>query len=266
MGDFSGGLVSRRTSPLVSVVGVQAIGLAGVCLALLMVREPAPAFGALLWAGMAGSAGVAGLAAFYRALATGRMSLVAPIAAVIGSAIPAAIGIFAGDRLGLPQLAGIACALLSVAVVSAVGRDGEARASGVPLAIVAGLGFAGFFLGIDLADQVDPQASAWWLLLAVRLTAVSLALPVLLIWRPGTGWPTRAVLAVMIVAGLGDVGGNLFYIEAQANAPLSIAAVLSSLYPVTTILLARLFLGERLQRRQLVGVTLAIAGLVLIAL
>ena len=275
--DFAGGLATRRSSVLATLLAGQGIGVVAAVVVLVFSAEKQGPAAALAWAAVAGLSGVTGLGSFYRAMATGTMGTVAPTVAVIGAGVPALVGVARGDALTAAQLVGIAAALASVAIVSRPSEQDAAEARGAPVArsvpfiVLAGLGFAGFFLLMDQA--ADAGAGTWWSVVLGRTSAVA-AVVGALAWVRLRG--TRAdnsgslaarfpPLTLVVLAGLGDVGGNAFFLLANAEGPLSIAAVVSSLYPVTTVLLASLFLRERLGRLQVVGVGLALAGIVLIA-
>ncbi|TAM56841.1 MAG: EamA/RhaT family transporter [Chloroflexota bacterium] len=221
------------------------------------------------------------MACFYRALATGEMSLAAPLTAVIGAGVPAAVGILAGERLEDPQLLGLACGLAAVLIVSRTADDprAEARsrqtARSLPLILLAGLGFAGFFLAIGQATAAG-SGTIWWPLLSARATTVVVAAAVIVAIRltgrapapgstPRRAWASVPLLLIAL-AGLGDFGGNGFFLLADSSGAFSLAVILSSLYPVLTVILAGVLLRERLSHGQLSGVGLAIVGVVLIAL
>ena len=276
--DFAGGLATRRSSVLATLLAGQGIGVAAAVAVLLISGEKQAPAAALAWAAVAGLSGVTGLGSFYRALATGTMGTAAPTVAVIGAGVPALVGVARGDALTAAQLLGVAAALASVAIVSRPSEQAVPEAPGAPVArsvafiVVAGLGFAGFFLLMDQA--ADAGAGTWWSVVVARTAAVAVV-GAALAWtrlRPASAADhssrppgARPPFSLVVLAGLGDVGGNAFFLLANAEGPLSIAAVVSSLYPVTTVLLASLFLRERLGRMQLVGVGLALAGIVLIA-
>lgn len=316
-GDFCGGLAARRISTLATVTASQAIGVILAAILVAVSAEAAPGPQSLLWGAVAGLAGLGGVACFYRALATGEMSLAAPLVAVVSAGLPAGIGIITGDRLDPYQAAGLACGLLAVVVISRTADDPEAQSRSrdtvrsMPLLLLAGLGFAAFFLAISRATATG-EGSIWWPLLAARATTVLVAGAALLLLpvlrrRPGArasragvgalasagaatpdavgvesagdadasgspGWLTpsrRAAMGVSLLvtmAGLGDLGGNGFFLLADQGGPFSLAVILSSLYPVMTVLLAGWLLRERLSRRQLGGIGLALAGVVMIAL
>jgi drug/metabolite transporter (DMT)-like permease len=285
-GDFAGGLASRRLSVLAALAGGQTVGLVAALCFLVLTREPMPALSALVIAGLAGLSGLVGLASFFRALATGPMGLVAPAVAVIGAGVPAVFGIVRGDDLSAVQIGGLVAALIAVTIASRPsapdaglegqrGHDGhrpvdrqrsrdrvDTRAS-LWLVVFAGLGFAGFYLLMNGARGLG--AELWWPVSAARSTSLIGVLVVAAVTRSRL-IPPRAQVPLLLVAGLGDLGGNTFFVLANSVGPLSIAAVTSSLYPVTTVLLARVVLGEKLSRLQLAGVGLALVGIVLITI
>jgi drug/metabolite transporter (DMT)-like permease len=211
------------------------------------------------------------------------MGLIAPLAALIGAGIPVLVSVIGGESLEGLRLIGVGVALVSVVLISlpgpAPGVDERARLrlelAELPLVIVSGLGFAGFFLFLDRATQGGEE---WWPLFVVRLVGVLLivaAILVLALRRTGS-WRERAnsvlglqgfaerwssgrlaVVLLVILAGAGDLGGNVFYVLAVGADALSVAVVLASLYPIVTTTLAAIFLHERLSRLQIAGVVLA---------
>lgn len=257
--------------------------LFGFLLALVVVvgsRESFPDPSFVPWAAGGGISGVIGLSAFYFALSRGTMGLVAPLTALIGATVPALVGI-AGGETPTPVVAlGMAVALAAVALISVPeGADrrrpslaslqtslGGARAAELGLIVVAGLGFAGFFLGTAQARAVG--GGVLWPLLAVRVSGLVLVwtgiVLLLATGRLRTIRIRRSVLPMALLAGAGDTGGNLFFLLAIAQGTLPVAVVLSSLYPVQTTLLARFLLHERLSPLRLAGVALAVLGVVLI--
>ncbi len=223
---------------------------------------PFPSPAAVGWALLAGAAGIVGLLAFYRGLATGAMSLVAPVAAVVGAGLPVAAGFAFGERLAAGQAVGIVAALAAVALVSRPSDGASAGRRGTWLALFAGLGFAVFFVGMDRAYVAG--AGTWWPLPIARTASVVITSLAVLATRRG-GHVLRAVSPIVVLSGVGDIAGNLGFMLARAQGPLGPAAVLGSLYPAVTVLLAWTFLDERLSRVHLAGVALAFAGIVLIA-
>jgi drug/metabolite transporter (DMT)-like permease len=259
------------------VLLAQASGLIVAVSLLLVSGELMPGSEALLWAAAAGVSGSIGLGAFYLALSRGTMGLVAPLTALIAAAIPAIIGIAAGDQIGPLVLAGILTALVAVVIIAM--PDGAPGTPAVPtfhgsrarewlLIVVGGLGFSGFFLCIDASHAAG--GAVWWPLATVKvagtLSVAAVCLALFAARRAPQLRVGRAALLMGALAGLGDLGGNLFFVLASDVGQLAIAVVISSLYPVSTALLARAFLHERLGRLRTAGVALAVGGVVLIGL
>jgi drug/metabolite transporter (DMT)-like permease len=269
-GDFAGGLATRRSSVVAALVAGQFFGaiLAGAI--FLAAREPMPPSNALMLGALAGLSGAVGLGSFYRALRDAPMGIAGPVVAVIGAGVPAVVSALRGERLDGLRLVGIVVALVAVVTSSMPasppqqlpGEPRSARRGALVPVVAAGLGFAGFFLLMDAS--LAAGAGLWWAVLLARLCALAAVVAVGLVIRATMRVP-RSVLPIVLIAGIGDVGGNAFFALANAEGPLSVAAVLSSLYPVTTLLLARVILGERLTNVQLVGVSLALVGIVLIS-
>jgi drug/metabolite transporter (DMT)-like permease len=264
LGDFLGGLQSRRVRVLAVLLVSQASGLAALAIGVAIARPDAPPLADLWPAAAAGVAGAIALSAFYRALAIGTMSIVAPISAT-GAAVPVIVGIAGGDRPAALQLAGIVAAVVGVVLASRELDEPHPEGhvperTSIALALVAALGFGTFFVGMD----AGADASVPWALLANRVASVSAVLLVVGAARiPLPGSPRR--LAPLVLVGLLDAGANGLYAWGSTEGLVSVVAVLGSLYPVATVLLARLVLGERVRRVQEVGIVAALAGVVLIA-
>jgi drug/metabolite transporter (DMT)-like permease len=242
----------------------QAAGLVGIVAVVALSGEPAPAAAELAPAAAAGMAGALALSAFYRALAIGTMSIVAPVSAT-GAAVPVFVGLAGGERPGALQLAGIAAAVIGVVLASREDEHeqpavAEAARRSVLLALVAALGFGSFFVGMDAAADAD----VFWALLVARTASVTLLLAAAALLRPSLR-TTPASLGVLVAVGFLDLSANGLYALATTEGLLSIAAVLGSLYPVTTVLLARAVLGERVRRVQEAGIATAMVGVVFIA-
>lgn len=261
-GDFFGGLASRRAHVLTVLVVSQAVGLVGVAAWALASGDGPPGIGDVLPAVGAGAAGAAGLAALYRGMAIGAMGIVAPISAV-SPAVPLAVDLLRGDAPGGIQWAGIATALAGV-VLLAREPGGGARsaglAAGVTLALVAALGFGLFVVGLDAASD----GGATWAVVVARASSTSLALCAVLVVAAPL-WPPTSLLPAIAAVGLFDTTANVLVAFATTYGSAGIVAVLSALYPLTTIVLARIVLGERLDRHRRVGGVLALAGAALVA-
>jgi drug/metabolite transporter (DMT)-like permease len=262
--DFVGGLQSRRQRLLAVMLTSQAVSLVVLGVILAIARPSPPAIGRLVPAMIAGVAGIVALTAFYRALSIGTMSIVAPIAAT-GVVVPVVVGIAQGERPATLQLAGIAAAVVGVVLASREqdtappGVRSPARTS-VLLALVAAAGFGTFFVTL----RSSARASLLWALVTARGVDVLVLLAVVALTRPARVRGRGALVAVSAV-GLLDLAANGFYAVATKHGLLSVVSVASSLYPLATVVLARVILGERVRRVQELGVVAALAGVVLIA-
>jgi drug/metabolite transporter (DMT)-like permease len=268
--DFCGGLATRRASALAVVVWSQAAGLL-LLLAALPLVPGAFHRADLLVSLVCGVCGTLAVGLLYRGLAIGVMGVVSPITAVLAAALPVAWGIGRGERPAALALLGIAFALVAVVLVSAATPAAPQPAAptekrgrippGIPEALGAGLAFGIFFIALA---QVQPDAGLYPLL-GTRVLSMLLLLGgagalrlSLRVARPG--------LPTIALCGMLDMGANVLYILAAHAGPLSIVAVLSSLYPAVTVALAGLVLRERLVRAQWAGVAVAFAGVLCISL
>lgn len=258
LADFFGPLKGRTLGALRTLVYVQLGGLAAIALAIA-IRGKGPADLNALFAIPAAISGTLGLYAYYRGMAVGAMSIVAPIAG-ISAGIPVIFGIVTGDRPSPWQWLGIAAALGGVFLASREpGRRGRI-AAGVGLALLAAIGFGGYFPPMHAAGEAD----FWWASLIFRMTSTSVILAAVAIRRPSLAVsPIQVPLLALI--GIGDMLGNLLFAAASTSGLVSITSVLASLYPIITVVLARLVLKERVARSQEAGIALTLAGVALIS-
>ena len=257
--DFSGGLAAKRADSFGVVVVAHGTGLLFMVLLALVVHEAVPDRAALLWGAAAGLVGGIGLAALYKALAIGTMGINAPLSAVITAVLPLLFSFFTEGLPRMWQLAGFALALVSIWLIAAQPGARE-RNRGGGLAVIAGIGFSGFLLFSKFAAA----HAVFWPLVAARAASTLLMLTIVLL--RGRSWkPAASALPYMLVAGVLDSGANALYIAATQRGRLDVAAVLSSLYPASTVILARVFLKERLSRMQLAGIVAALVAVALIA-
>jgi drug/metabolite transporter (DMT)-like permease len=258
--DFFGPLQGRKLGVLRTLVYVQLGGLAGIA-AIVAVRWIGPRDAVALLAIPAAISGTLGLFAYYRGIAVGAVSIVAPIAGV-SAVVPVIVGIASGESPSTWQLAGIACALLGVFLAAREPRSaGETRlAAGVGLAILAAIGFGGYFPFMHAAGNAD----YWWASLIFRIASTSVIMLVVAVQRPNIIVPRRALPWLSLI-GLGDMFGNLLFAAASTSGLVSVTSVLASLYPIVTVVLARIVLSERVARSQEAGVALTLAGVVLIS-
>jgi drug/metabolite transporter (DMT)-like permease len=258
-GDYAGGVATRRGGQL-QVLAISALSGAVVLLALgWLFAEPVPSARSAAWAAAAGLLGAVGLASLYRGLAIGRAATVAPTAAVITAAVPF---VFSSVTAGLPhasQLAGFALAIAGIWLVARTPDSGSTRGdSGLALALVAGCGFGGF---LTLIAQVDLRL-VFGPLAVARAVMVACAC-VLILARRGA-WPSLRSNPIALLAGTLDAGGNVFYMLARQHVRLDVAAVLSSLYPVATVVLARVVSREPIATAQWIGAGICLAAIGLI--
>ncbi len=257
--DFGGGTLGRRAPILGVLLTTQAVGFVLAIGGTVVLGEPAMSTGDLQLTVVASGLAALGVGSLYRGLAVGRMGVVAPVTAVFTAVTPALIGI---ALQGLPSqlvIVGLGLAVVAVVVVSAVPHDGEARPSGLPYALVGGvaLGLLGALLSrIDLANVFAPLA-------LMRALEVGLFLGVIAVWRVPWRMP-RAVWPLIVFVGIVDIAGNVAFLTASRIGDLAIAAVLSSLYPVVTVLLAAAILRERVTVSHAAGMAMALVAIALI--
>ncbi len=258
-GDFSGGLATRRAQVLSVVVGAYTVGFIVLVALALIWSEPFPTTLDLIWGSVAGLAGAVGLVAFYQALAVGRMGIVAPLAAMLSAAVPVLFGAFIEGLPGPIQLIGFVLTFIAVGLISGFGVV-KGRPKGLGLALLAGLGFGSFFILISRVSH----GSVFWPLAAARLSSLLFLLAVVLI-RHQKVLPEKSVWLVVFLAGALDVAGNVFFVLATHAGRLDVAAILSSLYPAVTVLLATIILKERVTRLQAIGIVVALVAIPLIS-
>jgi len=259
-GDYCAGVASRRTNAFGVVMVSQLVGLILLSILALLLAEPFPTLTDIVWAAIAGIGGAVGLSALYHGMATGPMGVVAPIAAVVSVILPLIFGLFLEGIPGLPKLVGFGLALCAVWFITRAEGGSRIQTRDLALAVVAGLGFGVFFILIDHVSA----AAVLWPLAAARVASVSALLMVILLTRQRER-PAAGQVPLVLISGVFDTGGNAFYALAARTGRLDIAAVLSSLYPAVTVILAWLILKERLSRLQGFGLALAMTAVLLIA-
>jgi uncharacterized membrane protein len=262
--DFLGGLASRKATVFGVVALSQVAGLVALLALLPWLGGPVTRAD-LGWGAAAGLVGATGLLVFFRALARGVMSVIAPVTAVTAAAVPVLAGLLGGNRIGPVAGAGIVLALMAVVLVSADGGLGQLRAArpanlGAPL--IAGTAFGCFFV---LLDRTSADAGLTPLV-AARIASFLLVIVVALIGRRSLR-VGRGALPFVLASGVGDMTANaLFLLATQQEGQLAITGVLASLYPVSTVVLAQSLLRERLVRAQFAGLAAAVASVVLMTL
>jgi drug/metabolite transporter (DMT)-like permease len=260
-GDFLGGVASRRLAVVTVLAVSQAVGLVGVVAWVLVAGDPFPGVPELLPAAAGGICGVLGLGALYRGFAVGAMGIVAPISAA-SPIVPLAVDAAQGKVPGLLQWLGVALVLVGIATLSLEPPSlaGRRIAAGAGLAVVAALGFGAFIVGLDAgADESAP-----WAVVSARSASLLLVLTAALVTSASLRPPTRLV-ALLVGVGVFDTGASVAVAFATTKGAAGLVAVLSALYPVVTVVLARLVLSERLGVARRVGGGLALAGAALVA-
>jgi len=259
-GDFNGGLAVKRSNPYGVIAIAHTISLLLLLITVFIVGEPIPPLHDWLWGGASGLAGGIGLMLLYRALAEGRMSVAAPVSAVVAATLPILVGLLQDGLPALWVLTGFALALLAVWLIS--GGEGLAiHFDDLRMPVVAGIAFGAFFIFIERASQT----ALLWPLIAVRIVSISIMLGYALLTRQD--WiPKRESMIPIILSSLLDTFGNAFYALSARTGRLDVAAVLGALYPGTTVVLAWVFLKERISRVQAIGILLALGAIVLLTI
>ncbi len=259
--DFFGGLSTKRSNEFSVVVCSQVIGSGLLIVAVPFFLNAPFTLEALGWGMGAGAGGGLGVLLLYRGLARGRMSVVAPTTGVVAAGVPVLVGLALGERPGTRALLGVVVALIAVALVSMTPDDDASRSySGLREAIGAGVGFGVFFILLSFAGD----DSGLWPLLGARIASLGSVLVLALVTRRSLR-PQAGSWNLIAAAGILDVAANLFYLLATRAGLLSLVAVLTSMYPGVTVLLARIVLHERVRRVQLVGLVCTALGVGLIA-
>ena len=257
--DFLGGVGARRANAFLFTAIVHLSGLVLVATLALATHAEFPTNVSLVWSMIAGAVGGIALALFYRALARGNMGLVAPVAAVLGAAIPTLVTAFAEGFPGYRHVFGFILAGIGVWLISRT-ESGVGRPEGIGMAVLAGIGFAGFYLCIHEAGA----GSALWISTCSRFGALLVTGTIVLFGRHLRA-VAAPVLGIALVAGILDISGTAVFIRASQIGRLDDAVVLSSLYPAVTVVLARIFLQEHFSRARTIGMFAALAAVPMIA-
>jgi len=260
-GDFSGGLATKKGNVYSVVLISQIVGGIFLAILALIFRETIPQAIDFIFGALAGIAGMIGLLGLYSGLAHGRMGIVAPLTAVLAAAIPILFSLFSDGVPPTVQIAGFGLALVAVWLLSGASGSAAIQPAELGYALLAGSGFALFFILIDQANET----AVFWPLTAARIASVAclaLFIGIKQVWER----PSRAEMPLIILVGLLDALGNAFFTLSARFGRLDLAAILASLYPASTILLAQLVLHERLHKSQWVGVAIALLAVILITI
>ncbi len=260
-GDFSGGMASRRSPVVIVIILSQIIGIICLLSIITLFSEPFPQWRDLLFGACGGISGVIGLTAFYQGLSKSPMGIVAPVAAAISAMLPVLLSFAVEGLPAVTQVVGLSLAIAAIWTISQGGATISMQLRPLALPALGGLGFAGFFICIDqVSDGV-----VFWPIVAARCAAMFL-LACFILGKRRWQTPPPQQFPVIIMAGVFDTAGNTFFALAANVGRLDMAAVLSSLYPATTVLLAWFILQERLNRKQWMGVIVALVAVILMAL
>ncbi|MFL5278519.1 MAG: EamA family transporter [Myxococcales bacterium] len=260
--DFLGGLAARRSAAIAATALAQGAGLVCLAAAMPFFSSGMPTSGDVSWGIGAGFTGGTGVALLYYGLAVGRVSVVAPVTAVCSIAVPVLVAVALGERPRPLAVGGIAVAVLSVGLISRhedAGEGSRGRDRSILIALASGVAIGGFLVCLARAGTTS---GLWPLLVARAVSTVALACAAV-VARVRLAVP-RPVLPLVIACGAIDVLANALYVVAAGTGPLGLVATLASLYPASTVLLARLVLREKLQPVQSLGLACAAAAIVLI--
>ena len=260
-GDFTGGMASRKTGAYRAVVYGEMIGLIFILVVALIVWQPIPALGIWALSMLAGAFGTMGILLLYYSMTKGLMSIAAPISALLAALLPVIIGIFTESLPTWLTFLGFAFALAAIWLISQ-SQDGVkdllSHITDLRLPLLAGVGFGCYFVLIHAATRT----AILWPMVAARLGGL-IILTLYMTLRRESWKVERGAWSLIFLNGLLDIGGNLFFVLAGQVGRLDISAVLSSLYPGSTVILAWIFLKERLSRTQWIGIIAALIAIVL---
>ncbi len=261
-GDFCGGFATKRNSVYSVIVISQVFGLTLLAGMAVTLGEPMLSGTNLVFGGLAGLFGTLGLVALYTGLARGRMGVVAPVSAIVGTVLPIIIGIFLEGTPSGWQLFGLALGVCAIWYLAGGGSATSFHLRELGLPILAGIGFGFFFVFIDQVSEV----AIFWPLVTARIVSITM-ITIFIVGRrkkAAMSWNLR-MFCIVLLAGIFDAAGNILFALASSLGRLDIAATLTSLYPAGTVFLAWIILRERLSRQQWFGVVIALSALLLIA-
>jgi drug/metabolite transporter (DMT)-like permease len=260
-GDFTGGMASRKTGAFRAVIFGEMIGLIFIMVVAMVVWQPVPSLGIWALSTTAGALGTIGILLLYYSMTKGLMSIAAPVSALLAAVLPVIIGSFTESVPTLITFIGFGFALAAVWLISQNnngGKDILSHLTDLRLPLLAGIGFGSYFVLIHIATR----SATLWPMVAARMGGI-LVMIIFMFVRHETWKVERNAWSLVILNGILDVGGNFFFVLAGQVGRLDISAVLSSLYPGSTVILAWIFLKERLSRTQWIGIIAAMIAIIL---
>ena len=265
-GDFTGGIASRKTGAYRTVLYGEVIGIFVLFFVIAIFSEPIPDLRSWMFAMLAGALGKLGLVLLYHAMTLGLMSIATPVSALLAAALPVVVGIF---REGLPAwttFIGFGFALFAVWMISQ-GEEGVtdilAHLADLKLPLIAGIGFGSYFI---FMHEATSTGSTIWPMVASRSGGLILITVYMLVTRSSWKVEDASAWPIITLNGILDISGNVFFILAGQMGRLDVAAVLSSLFPGATVILAWIFLKERLSHNQWIGIAAALTAIVLMTI
>jgi uncharacterized membrane protein len=265
-GDFTGGLASRKTGAYRAVFYGEVIGIVFLFFILGVTSEPVPNLKVWLLSMVAGAVGTFGLILLYRAMTIGLMSVAAPVSALLAATLPVLVGIFKEGVPNTSTIFGFGFALFAIWMISQSNggvTDILAHLEDLKLPLLAGIGFGSYFI---LMHEATSTGATVWPMVASRSGGILLISAYMLIARVSWKVEDTSAWPLLTLNGLLDILGNIFFILAGQTGRLDVAAVLSSLFPGATVMLAWIFLKERLTRNQWIGVASALIAIVLMTI
>lgn len=261
--DFGGGLASKRSTPYAVVFWGDLVGMTAVAVLAVWLHDPIPTWRSVGFTFLSSVSGVTGIIMLYYALADGKMSIAAPVSALMAAVIPVVVGFATVGLPGRLTMVGVALALVSIWLVARTERDGRLRLhwADVRLPLFAGVLFGLFFIFMHQAAT----ESVLWPAVILRLSSVSLLALVAVLTRNSLS-VVRPQWWLVVFVGIFDVAGNVFYVLSAQTGRLDVAAVIGSLYPGATVALAWFFLREKISVPQIFGIVLALTAIVLISI
>jgi drug/metabolite transporter (DMT)-like permease len=263
-GDFTGGIVSRRAGIYRAAFYGESTGLLFLVAMLAVVREPIPEWSVWGWSASAGAIGSVGLLMLFRSLAEGQMSVAAPVSALMAAVLPVIASTLTEGLPALTKYFGFGLALAAIWLISQ-GDDHQKELhlhlAEIKLPLLSGVCFGIYFI---LMHQGSHTATIWPMM-AARFTG-SVVLFFFAATKHQLNWPDRYIMPLVLLNAAGDIAGNTFYILSGQRGRLDVAAVLGSLYPGTTVLLAGMLLNERLNRSQWLGIMAALGAIILMTI